>query len=227
MSTGIEKFKLEEKVRISFLKHRGNVLKVAEETSVPVDLVKKISKKMKTRAKRDIDYMISNGIMGHLFMGVEQRVSYLKKCLDEIENKITEVLSPCCKGPALEIPSDDGTIYYECQVCQKNCVPIVRTNIGVIETLHETLRELREEDKSLVEFAEKLGYTNKEPEQVTKITQNNMYLGTQPSSKEIPGEIQRQAENLSATDREQARKRIEAEILNSENSENPDDVQPQ
>ena len=217
MATSIEKFKLEERVRISFLKHRGNVLEVQEETGVPLEYINKLAKKIKGRAKRDVDYLVANSIMQHILIGVEQRSIRFQEILKSLEGKMIYSVSSCCNSTYEIMKGEEGIDYYVCDTCGNTCRIKREIQNNVISKIHETLHEQRLEDQFLTEAAIKLGYTNLQPVPVNKITQNNIILGDK--NVKIDPQLTEKAENLTGADREQVRKTIESKIINSDSEE--------
>ena len=119
MATGIEKFRLEEKVRLTYLKHRGDVLKVAEELDLPLEYVKKIGDKIKKRCGRDVNYLISNTLMEHILMGHSQRIQYLVECLQGLKGKEESLESLCCQAPVKEVVKRRWKVDFLCLKCGK------------------------------------------------------------------------------------------------------------
>lgn len=212
MSNSIAKFTLDEKIRLSYIKHRGNLIAVAQELDVPTEYVRKIGKKLKYRNKRDADYLVAQTVMMHLLEGYQQRIAYLNEALNRIHNKDAIHISNCCK--AIIDTINNKTI---CMLCKQECKPIWQTS-GEIQKLRiDLIKQLRAEDAALANFAEKMGYSNNEPAPVYK--QNVVVLGRNDNRKHIDNsevidsETQKRLSDLKPIDREKMRKQLEQEII--------------
>jgi len=217
MTTGIDKFKLDEKIHIYYLKHRGNIVAVSNDLpDIDLEYIKKIVKKIKNRAKRDIDYFVANNIMEYFLLGTEQRKFHLQQILNSLEHEVEKYVTMCCKS-TFETVVGDEVAYYTCDKCHQTCKIGKKIQFGIVDKINATVEKLLEEDKALVVAAEKLGYTKLEPDQVTKVTQHNIILtGNKDKNQDIIDvELIRQAEELSGTDREQVRKSLTRKIIDS------------
>lgn len=211
MSTGIEKYRLENKVRLLFFKYRGDIEKIAAEGNVPIEYVQKIVAKIKRRQKRDVDYWIASTITEYIMMGIEQRTQCLSNLLNELMAEKSVNVSMCCGYPVNEHKWDDEK-HYICQKCDKDCaVTLVdRRNFIII---HKTIELLRQEQESVVDFMTKFGYTNKEDTPVNKITQFNIVAGgaLTTQDKKLLGDVS----ELDPRTREKLRKDLERQIIES------------
>lgn len=216
MTTGIEKFKLDEKIHLYYLKHRGNVIAVAEELNIDLGYVKKIAKKIKVRSERDTNYFVANHIMEYILLGSEQRKFHYQQLLNQLENDVVSFISSCCKS-TFDTTEGEDEDYYTCDKCGQTCKVVKKIQFGVVDKLKDTLEELRLEDEALIKAAEKLGYTNVDPAPVTKVTQHNIILSGKNSQNQvnIDPELIRKAEELSGTDREQVRRALTRKIIDS------------
>lgn len=212
MSTGIEKYRIENKVRLLFFKHRGDIEKIAKEGDVPIEYVQKLVAKIKRRQKRDVDYWIASTITEYIMMGVEQRTNCLTKLLNELMDKKSVNISICCSYPVNEHTWDDEK-HYVCQKCGKDCsVKLVdKKNYGAI---YETIGLLRQEQESIVNFMTRFGYTNKEEPPVNKITQFNIVAEGKLTErdKKLLGDVS----ELDPRTRERLRKDLEKQMIDSE-----------
>jgi len=92
----IQKYVLEEKIRLLHAKHRGNILAMSEESNLSIEYVRKIANKIKKKCSRDVSYLISQTLMEHILEGHRQRVSHLEDSLRNVDS-----LSP--KGIGLKL----------------------------------------------------------------------------------------------------------------------------
>lgn len=215
MSTGIEKYRIENRVRLLFFKYRGDIAKIAEEGNVSIEYVQKLVAKIKRRQKRDVDYWIASTITEYIMMGIEQRTECLTKLLNELVDEKSVNVSMCCGYPVNEHMWDDEK-HYICQKCDKDCaITLVdRRNFVII---HKTIELLRQEQESVVDFMTKFGYTGKEDPPVSKITQFNIVAGSKSDKlTEQDKKLLTEVGELDPRTREKLRKDLEKQIIDSE-----------
>lgn len=187
----IEKLKFLEKVKIAALKHRGDANLVLQELGLPntpdnYSLIKKFLKKIKKEEERDVATLISHNLMQHIFMGYNQRVRYIQEMLVYLNGKEEIKLSLCCNYPVKE---KEGNFF--CLKCHKKAEVEVLDKFEIMKMKMNLIEELRAEDKALVEFAERLGYTNKKEDEslVKNFQQNILYVkGDDDFFKKMTGE---------------------------------------
>ena len=220
----LQKFKFEEQVKIASFKHRGDVLAIVKELNLPDtpeshQLVKKALDKIKKREQRDVAVLISNNLMRVLMEGHAQRVIYIQEMLRALEGREQADVSICCSMPVVV---REGRTY--CMKCNKESEVQKVDKIGIFILKVKLLSELREEDKALVDFAVKMGYSAMEqPEQqpFIKKVQNILYLGggLESLSEEEKATL-KEISQLSPIDREVIIKKLERLIVeNGRNSE--------
>ena len=216
-STGLEKFKLAERIRLSFIKHRGNVVAVAEELGISdLDYIKKECKKIQKRCRRDVSFFIATTLMEHLLLGYQQRVNALQKSLISVDNTY-ELVSACCKRHVDVTPNGD-TVIYTCANCGNVCGVHNNFDDHAHNIRLETVCALREEDKMLTEFAVKMGYTNQEPVPSQRITQNVVVL----PQRGLDDNTAKGVAEMSPVDREKLRKSLEKHIIEGDVIEQED-----
>ena len=198
MAVNIEKFKLESKVRLCYLKHRGDVCKVSEELNVPLELVKKIGKKFKKSSSRDVTEFVASSLLEHLLEGHSQRIQYVKEMLDTLDEKNKIVVS-LCHGAPVKIGKERRTSQYVCLNCNKVCDVRVSRDSEVYILKMKLLELLREEDVALTDFSDKMGYTQKADVPVPIVRQNILVMDGE--SHEFT--------DMSAMEREKLRKGLE------------------
>jgi len=210
----IEKFKVEETIRISYLKHGGNILKVSEELQLDTAYVKKITDKYENAQRRDVDRLVANDIAKYVLLGSEQRKNRLIDIINTLADDEKIYLSSCCHVPVRE-HSFDGEVYYICKSCNETCEIELSTKDAIYKLILRYNEQLREEDKLLIDFADKMGFTNKEEPPVTKVTQ---YSVTLPSNSKnlLNDETIKDIEKMVPAERERLRKSIESRIINEE-----------
>jgi len=209
MSKSLELFKIEEKIKISYLKNGGNILEVIKELNLPQDYIKKVIDKLKKKEGRDVSVLISDTIAQHILMGHESRKLHYQQVLKELENSGKVKLSICCSEPAIRIKDsiEYGYEDYECSNCHAKCDAKDATDSEVYRIKKEILEQLREEDRLLMEFAEKMGYTSTVREPTTNVRQNIVIIGDDKDKQVI-----KQIENLNPKDRDRLLDRLNSEI---------------
>lgn len=220
----LEQFKQLERIKLSYLKHRGNLVLMQEELGLPLPYLKKIVtkiQKMERERRDDVGMWIARTLAQQILSGYEQRVQYLLETLRFLEGKDKVEVSKCCNAPII----DDA-----CQKCGKENPEItVLARSGIIKLRLELLRELREEDKLLTEFAEKMGYTEAPPPPppppTTKVNQNIIVLA--PDGNTLADKSMAiQLEQLTPLEREALIKKLEKQLLSLAASEERKDERP-
>lgn len=206
MTIGIQKFRLEEKIRFSYFKHLGDVVAVADELELDLAFVKKICGKIKKKCDRDVNYFVASNITGYILMGFHQRTQYYREWLNYFRDKKKARISLCCKAPVRE-HEWDGETHYICLKCEKDCGTKIVDNLEIFDAEMRVLEELRIESEKLVEASDKMGYTLKEAPQVTKVTQYN--IGLSGEMKEVASSVK----DLRPTDRRKLITSIEKKLL--------------
>lgn len=153
----MEKWKMLEKIRISSLRNRGDVLAVAKDLNLDLAYVKRCIDKQRKRESRDVCQMISSTLMAHLFEGYEMRMHYITELLRSLDGRHQVSVSDCCRH--IIETNEQGIV---CRKCTRPCSVIVLDQHGVYALKQTLIVQLREEDKTLVDFAAKMGYTEKQ-----------------------------------------------------------------
>jgi len=204
----IKNYELDERIRVSLLKHRGDVLAVKEELNLPLAYVQRIYKKMRKAWDRDTSAYVSSKLMEHLFYGYQQRIVYLKALLDKFESFEKEDVSGCCSAPVVR-SKVRRTFEFVCTKCLQPCYVVKGMDKEVQKLYQQAIEQLREEDKALVEFAHKLGFVHPKSEGPNvKVDQKIVVLN---QGKEEP--VAKQLQELSPIEREKVRKAFEKSIL--------------
>lgn len=151
----LEQFRLTNKIKISSFKHRGNEVAIADELKLPLDLVKKYVHRLRKKDERDVSSLIASNLMTILMEGHQTRTHFLYEMLDFLEGKHKEVVSDCCSFMSTIV---DGKRM--CKKCEKECGVKDLDKLAIYSLKIDLIKELREESVALVDFAEKMGYTN-------------------------------------------------------------------
>lgn len=231
----IERFKLKEKVKLSYLRNWGDVMKMHEELGLPVDLIRKEVRKIKGRENRDVTVQISNTLMQYMFSRSNYREHQLQELFDQLRQRSIVVASNCHTVPFRtdQIQNTDGSTVnvYVCLRCNQPCFPIETTRAEMVDKLITIVQELREEDKTLVSFAEKMGYTKVATDNAAvRIEDKRQYLivGGSKVPADTPQEVRQalsEAAALSPMDREIIRKRLEKTLYDQEKQGGADQVE--
>ena len=218
MSSEIEKFRLEERLRLLCFKHRGNVELVAKEGNVPIEYAKKIIDKLRKQQKRDVSLMVSSTIAEQVLIGTEQRKAYLIELLNQEMSKPPEEESVCCRSSVITYIWE-GEPQKKCKKCGNTC------EVEILDNRKKTLilnivEQLRAEDESVVDFLERLGFVNKPQEPGARITQYNISMGNQQPKQQpqLDGTDQgllTDAANLDPRTREALRRNLERKMIES------------
>src|SRR3972149_11563602 len=169
MSSNLEEFKIVEKIKILYLKYKGNLFSILKdlgwsEDEEHIKYIEKLIKKFKGKESKDVTTRISHTLMQYLFFGHESRTHHLMETLKTLEERDRTKVSLCCEAPVKRF--GETIIYgyedYECLHCHLLCQIKVTTNEKILDLKLGSIEQLREEDKTLVEFAIKMGYTNKQ-----------------------------------------------------------------
>ena len=209
MGINIEKFKLLERVKLSYLKHRGNVLEVANEVGLDTEYVRDLTYKFRKQEERHVSTLIANSLMQHIMLGYESRVTHLMAMLRSLEGRDQLQVSICCFKPVV-LKEAGG---YKCLKCNLDCNATLADKDIIYEIKRLLLVELREEDKSLVELADKMGYTNKVQMPEVSIRQNNLVVMDNKDRVLV-----QEARDMLPQDREKLRNELTRKLLEAANS---------
>jgi len=223
MTFSVEKYRQEEKVRIELVKQRGDIIRVSENLNLPLDYVEKINKKLCGLRKRNVSVFAQNKLMEYLLSGSESRIRQLMDMLHYLDSFPDGEVSSCHRAMVIKdfsLPQDDPN-RIRCQSCGNPCQ--VRT-MSVSERMtlkQELIEKLRVEDEHVVNYAEKLGFTEKKDEPVVKIDmkQQNLIVDGSRISGELKVVLSKDGP-LTGMDREQIRKAVERKLIEAQTGEN-------
>lgn len=215
MAISIEKFKVESRIAVCLYKHRGIVEAVAAELNVDASYVKRVADKLKKKRRRDVGFNVAIMIMETIYMGYEQRVAHLNECINKLRHVEEADVSICCNAITKE-EEEGGQQIIRCLKC-KNTTHIHHIHKPQIyKLIQEFGQELREEDKHLLEFADKMGFTLKDPVPQNLYRQNIVVVGDPNQAKRLPSDqdrtIVKEIEQMDPMERQRMRKRLEQAI---------------
>lgn len=212
----INKFKEEARIRASIFRHRGDVIAVSKELGLDIQFIKRFSDKIKKQTKYDVSFWVANSIMANLLMGYEQRNLYLKRCLDLLDKEAEKSVSSCC-GADIELIRENGKILCGfCKKCEQECGIEKKLQTKIIKMVQDTISLMRQEDEAMVSFADKMGYTDKQPDikqNILLINGNSRGEGRKAVDCQIEDSTRENLNSLSPREREMTRKQIEKYIL--------------
>jgi hypothetical protein len=213
----ISKWKLEERIKLSYLRNRGDELSVVEEfNDLGADYIKKIIKKIKKRQDRNVKELICNTLSQHILLGYESRVSYLRKALNNLDGMDIAYISVCCNF-ITEFCSGD----YICLKCKSICKVGKVLGKDVSSIRNDLIKSLREEDELLINFMDKMKYNvdpEEYPKEIKKQQFNILYMNDKKSNNTnnvIDAEIVKEVDELSPMDKNKLIKKLEEKIINN------------
>ena len=216
-----ENYEQYEKIKLSFLKNRGNVLEISSELNLPVKYIKKVVYKLKKAEDKDVSVLISNTLMSHILLGVKSRQILLSEMLKSLESTEKPLLSFCHEMP-VEVIEDSYKTRYKCIQCKKYCEVTEIPEVDIYAVKNDIISQLREEDKNLIEMASKMGYTNRiDPPPAPVFKQNILVMG-QGTNPQIMQDIQQ----LPPMERERLMEKLKKEMFKF-NDEQSDSEQQQ
>jgi len=163
----IEKFKLEEKIRIAFLRHRGDLTEMQKDTGLDLELLRKMKYKLQRKGGFGDSIITAPTIANYILEGVESRIYHHMEMLRGLNKKEHALMSVCCKMP-VKHESVAGEVKYYCIKCKKETDVVEVTDATVIEAKRNLLADIREENRLLTEFVINMRNKNAS-EDVTKI----------------------------------------------------------
>ena len=86
--SNIDKYRVEQTIRLLYFKHRGDIAKIADESGYDPKLIERIGAKIKRRMRRDADELIAGNITQHILAGAQERTAYLRDAINKFfDNK--------------------------------------------------------------------------------------------------------------------------------------------
>ena len=210
MSNDLDKFRIRELVKIAVLKHRGDVLAIAKEVNLPMDLTLQYIKKVKKTEDDVTATKIARNLTEHIIRGHQSRTIFLYEMLDSLHKREQVYWSKCCKAPAREEKQLDKTIYICCD-CGKECQARLIDREKIYEIKSSIIAALKSEDESLVSMLKEMGYTYQpvQPDPVSPITVKQNVVVFDSHGQQVAKEIG----VLDPVASERLLKRLEYEIL--------------
>jgi len=160
MSTQIEKFKLQEKIRRLFFRHRGDVLAVARDAGLEeqIDFVRQTCSKIKRSFGKDVNFEIACFVTDALLAGREQRLIMMEDRVNELLSK-AERISICHEVGVTE-HKFDGEIHYKCNSCHADCTTRLEDKTNDTDVVRYVDR-MRKEDELIYKMMITMGFISK------------------------------------------------------------------
>jgi len=213
----LEELKLIERVKLSYLKNRGNAIAVATETGLSVQLVQKYIRKFRGKESRDVSVLISNTLMQQALFGYQQRTQEANDMLRYLDGSERVLVSACHTFVVKPVCDDSNGPRYKCLKCNKEDVEVIVKEQHDVMRLKIYLMEfLREEDKNMLEFAERMGYTNKKPDVVVQDNRQMLVINGNGGKAVENDPIVVEAKNMLPHEREDLRRQLK-KLINGEN----------
>jgi hypothetical protein len=209
-TSNLVKLETDHKIRLSLFRHRGDAFATAKELGIDVSYVQKVCSKVKKKTDRNVSYWLASSIMQTVYEGYLQRIGHLQKWLVLAEGQEQLEVSWCHNEPVYR-EQPRRSVIYTCSKCKKPCyVRLVPAAIAY--QLHQKIiMQLREEDRALIDFAEKMGFTDKE--EVPMVRQNVLVVNDK--AVELDPGVTKDLVRLTPRERERTRKKLENVILQS------------
>jgi len=215
MTHSIAKIDFQEKVRLAYLRHRGDIEAIQRDLKVDDrELIRKIVNKFRKEMDHSVRNWVAENLYKELMLGRQSRVQNLMDMLKALQNREQLYLSMCCDAPVsrhTELNGHKIPETYMCLMCHNRCETKMVDRLHIIKCKQDILKQLLEEDTALTSFAEKLGFTNlppPEPPQIGMYKPNVIVLGSGKDQRII-----KDASAMSPMDREALRKELEKRIL--------------
>ncbi len=231
MSDSLAKLELENKTRLLFFKHRGDLPAIIKElrdeyegevdnagSRITVEYVQKVIKKFKKEQKKN-DPFVATNIMNYVLMGTKQREQLWDTDNQELDAYRFYYLSGCCDAMTKIRVGDKDEKYFTCLKCDKICNGYRLPDLRIFELQRKLRIEKRNDEERLVKAVEGLGF-GQEKAPVLKQYYNQLTVGGSPGVKQIdskeikglPSDALRLIENIEGMDprdRESVRKKLE------------------
>lgn len=215
MGNSLEEFRLLEKIKVSYLRNRGDLAVMIDELQLPKEYIEKQIEKFRRKDAKEVSQLIADNIMEHLLLGYEGRVHYLAEMVRRLEVEAKQLRSTCCNHRVREMDLGEefaGQIKYECLHCHELADTYVHIDEKYMSLKLSTLDVLRKEDEAMAKFAEKMGYTKKgEPIQKVQITQIVV-----PGAKPADPMVIQDLDKLNPIEQESLRLELEKSIQEAE-----------
>jgi hypothetical protein len=226
MTKSIEKFKLDDKIRLLFFKYRGDLNKIAIEAKSPVEYVKKVIDKFKEEQKHNPNLFVVQYFMEYTFMGAKEREIANRDDLDKVVNYENILKSVCCNTIVRnrdDIPTQQDGLTHICLKCNRLCRTYEDLNLEIFDLKIRLREEMRKDEEHLLKAVEDLGFGERK-EEVTKVQQFN-YIASGKDVSEDDKKVLTDIANADPRTRERIRKEIQKTITTDTHFESTDETE--
>jgi len=171
----LEELRVAEKIKISYLRHAGSIADIVKDTGYDERYVRKMVAKFRKKDSRDVNVHISNNIMSIMMQGSDMRKVRAMDMIKKIEGSEKMLRSICCQS-SFDYIQDSWEDRYVCKKCNKICNVEFFIKPVIFDLYMKLLTLLREEDLTVLQAAEKMGYTNAERQPNVIVQQDNRTL---------------------------------------------------
>ena len=217
-----EEAEIIEKIRVSYIKNRGNSLLITKELNYPKEFIYKTIRKFKKESKHEMPTLVAEKVLEHLMLGYMTRTQYLFETIKDAERAEKSLRSTCCKSIVRELDrvfeGIGATKGFECLLCKKEADVYVYLDTDFMTTKMNALEKLRKEDELLHKWLIENKYTEKPSSIVVQDNSINIQNNKQLSSEDVA-----ELEKLGPLAQEELRLKIEKKILDVEITPNEDD----
>jgi len=183
---------------------------VAIDCDVDYAYALKICNKFKKRQSRDVNIFVGTAMASYILMGAEERKAHIRELLNEELNKQPVEISACCKYPIKKLIWDNEHRAV-CQRCEKDCLFTLK-DIRNKNFILKLLKQLREDDETIVKAAEQLGFGNKQDAPLVVKKEINYNLHLENNDKELL----KKAEELDPRAREMLRNDLRKQMTSTD-----------
>jgi len=201
-----------EKAKVTYLKTAGNLIEMSRILNIEIEEAKKMVAEFKKAESENVKVLIANHLMQLVIFGSEGRKARFMEMLSSLDKTEKPKLSICCNAPFRTIDTGESSpTTYQCLKCNAPCEVrgVPKASIYTIKINIE--EQLRKEDETLVNMAEKMGYVNAKegPNVVNNVRQNILVVEGEGKDKQIFKDYSK----LNPMDRERLMEKLRKEIV--------------
>ena len=201
-----------EKAKITYLKTAGNLIEMSKQLDIEISEAKKLVDEFKRAESDNVKVLIANHLMQLVIFGSEGRKARFMEMLSSLDRTEKPRLSICCNSPFQTVDTGESSpTTYRCLKCNSPC-DVHRVPKASIYNIKINIEEqLRKEDETLVNMAEKMGYVNSKegPSTINQVRQNILVIEGEGKDKKIFDDYSK----LNPMDRERLMEKLRKEIV--------------
>jgi hypothetical protein len=156
-SLPISPLTIEERIRAAYFVHMGDPRLISEQLHLPLVEVQRHVKAITDERDKDPQRVTADSITMYIIAGSEMRKYHLNKQLTALNGRDQMWRSVCCHKPIEVVPATKDSVEFTiCLDCGRRCSAEVMDQVLIFRLRNETIKNLREEDESLLKNLEKL-----------------------------------------------------------------------